>query len=144
MFNYTDETTLTYENFGVRLRAQRALANEGINNIGDLRSALQAHGMSYFSRIPNFGKKSLNDMQDLLIALRGPTETKPSKGVATPNTSICVLPIVDDDGETSHQVTHTVAGAILIHEYGKQAVDLDYKQARALAWALITLCEIHE
>lgn len=62
----------------------------------------------------------------------------------TPNACICNFNLTDRDGEISHEVRHTRAEEILLLEYGEIKVSLDYEQARALAWALVTICDIHE
>lgn len=59
--------------------------------------------------------------------------------------AICSIPVFDDEG-VYLEVTHTVTAYIIVKdpEDPKISIDLDYDQARGLAWALNALCDAHD
>ena len=63
--------------------------------------------------------------------------------------SIVEIPIVHDDGEIFLKVIHATTCYLILKKVssdGKETnvTDLDYDEARGLAWALNALCDAHE
>lgn len=120
-----------------------ALKGEGIFSLWDASEFVRREcSMNALKRLPNFGNQSFAIIRSALNGLPAPTQK--IHGIARPSSSICTFDIVDADMEVSHHVRHTQAGELLLFEYGEQKLSMDYEQARAVAWALISLCDAHE
>jgi hypothetical protein len=139
-----DRDTLisSFDACGISTRCSNALADLGITRMGDLADRLAAGGGFWLRTLPNIGPKGITEIIEAFNRLAAPKSRERKDG--KPNSLICEIHMVDDDGETSHAARHTVAGEILILQYGEEKVSLDHEQARALAWALISLCDAHE
>lgn len=107
-----------------------ALADNGIQTVGQLRAAYDANGRA-----------------GLLRYQIQPRSVAPLPVKMPPR--ICEIPILNADSEAAWKVIHARAGYIRVMNVSEagaetEALDLDYEEARSIAWALLALCDTHE
>jgi hypothetical protein len=123
------------------------LEREGIFTVGQLRRYVSKHGAPSLLRFPNFGLKSYRAAKEMIELPPAAPVIAPAKRSVPP--SICEIPILNDDSEIFLRVVHARTAYLIVSEIDENgkvihSLDLDYREARGLAWALNALCDAHE